>query len=235
MQNKASLFVRTFVSEVENLLAGSIAGDPDKTGETLADEKRKSGTSEWPDFTINFSIQNSKLKVYGGAQYSRLLNEFEYMAHSREFPKTTPSEIASALGTSKSGFDMPVFETAVKRNNIVFPFANSENGLSKAANLVQVKAKQVFLPLIDILLKRCSYIMKRLFGIGVEVLKFDPDQKGIGVLTVYEKFMQELKNTFFSYIDQIEKDCEARLKDDFVMFTKIVDWNSMCVNPTEQE
>lgn len=73
--------------------------------------------------------------------------------------------------------------------------------------------------------------MKRLFTIGIDVLKFDPDQKeGVGILSVYEKFTKELKETFYGYINQIEKDCDARLKDDFVMFTKIVDWNSMCVS-----
>lgn len=73
--------------------------------------------------------------------------------------------------------------------------------------------------------------MKRLFKIGIDVLKFDPDQKdGIGILSIYENFTHELKNTYDGFINQIEKDCESRLKDDFVMFTKIVDWNSMCVS-----
>lgn len=81
----------------------------------MSEEKAQSGAPDWTDFGIPFNIQNAKLKVYGGAQYSRLLNEFEYVAHSREFPKTTSSEIASALGTSKSGFDLPVLETAVKK------------------------------------------------------------------------------------------------------------------------
>jgi hypothetical protein len=56
------------------------------------------------------------LKIYGGAQYSRLINEFEYVAHSREFPSTTPSEIASALGTTKWQMS-PIYENAV---NIYF-------------------------------------------------------------------------------------------------------------------
>lgn len=170
----------------------------------MNEEKLNSGVAEWPDFTFDFDIPNSKLKVYGGAQYARLLNEFEYVAHSREFPVTSLSEIASALGASKSGYCAP--EAA-------------------AANLVQMKAKQIFLPLIDIVLQRCTYIMKRLFNIAIHVIKHDRDNKSIGILTVYDKFVVELKNTYELYIDNIEKDCKARLKDDFIMFTKIVDWD----------
>jgi hypothetical protein len=39
--------------------------------------------------------------------------------------------------------------------------------------------------------------------------------------------MTELRNTYENYIDKIEQDCRARLKDDFIMFTKIVDWEML--------
>eukprot|EP01117_Protostelium_nocturnum_P012903 TRINITY_DN4779_c0_g1_i2.p1 TRINITY_DN4779_c0_g1~~TRINITY_DN4779_c0_g1_i2.p1 ORF type:complete len:736 (+),score=227.12 TRINITY_DN4779_c0_g1_i2:69-2276(+) len=205
LKNKAMSFVQAFVSVVDSLLAGSIAGDPDKNGETLYEEKLNSSVADWPDFDIDFEIQNAKLKVYGGAQYARLLNEFEYAAHSREFPKTSPSEVASAMGTTKM-HAAPLLENA-------------------AANLVHMKAKAVFLPLIDIVLQRCSYLMKRLFGIAIEVIKNDTDRKTIGILSVYERFMNELRSTFHNYIDKTEDDCRTRLKDDFVMFTKMMDWD----------
>lgn len=71
------------------------------------------------------------------------MNEFEYVCHSREFPKVTAAEIATAMGSG--------IQTA-------------------ASNLVQMKSRQIFLPLLDVLLGRCSYIMKRLFGMFVLVL-----------------------------------------------------------------
>jgi GTP-binding protein EngB required for normal cell division len=214
LKNAANCYIQSFVNQIDNLLGGSIAGEPDKTGENLEEEKLNSGLAEWPDFNADFDIQNSKLRVYGGAQYSRLLNEFEYVAHSREFPFTTASEIASAIGASKAGYTVPVFETA-------------------AANLVQMKAKYVFIPLIDIVLARCSYIMKRLFSIAVHVIKHDRDHRGIGILSVYEKFMNELRNTFDQFIDKIEQDCRSRLKDDFIMFTKIVDWELLTTGTSD--
>jgi hypothetical protein len=49
----------------------------------------------------------------------------------------SPAEIATAMGSG--------IETA-------------------ASNLVQMKSRQIFLPLLEVVLGRCSYIMKRLFG-----------------------------------------------------------------------
>eukprot|EP01118_Nematostelium_gracile_P000686 TRINITY_DN10721_c1_g1_i1.p1 TRINITY_DN10721_c1_g1~~TRINITY_DN10721_c1_g1_i1.p1 ORF type:complete len:191 (+),score=56.34 TRINITY_DN10721_c1_g1_i1:64-636(+) len=42
--------------------------------------------------------------------------------------------------------------------------------------------------------------------------------------------MNEIKNTFENFIDQTESDCRIRLMDDFVMFTKIVDWEMFTKN-----
>lgn len=63
LRQKSTTYVREFVKHVENLLGGSIIGDPDKTGETLVEEKLHSGVSEWPDFHLSFNISHSGLKV----------------------------------------------------------------------------------------------------------------------------------------------------------------------------
>lgn len=57
------------------------------------------------------------------------------------------------------------------------------------------------------MLSRCSYIMKRLFSISVEVLKTDKDSQGVGILSVYERFQTELRSTYEQIIDKIENDC----------------------------
>jgi hypothetical protein len=63
LRQKATTYVREFVKQVDNLLGGSIIGDPDKTGESLPEEKLHSGVSDWPDFTLSFNISNANLKV----------------------------------------------------------------------------------------------------------------------------------------------------------------------------
>ena len=126
-QSKASRYIQSFILLIERLLEGSIIGDPDRFGETLSDEKTSSGTNhflpqfshscstgigDWPTVPIAYDIQNSSYKIYGGAQYERLLNEFEYIAHSKEFPHTSINEVAAAIGTSKF-HNVPIYETAV--------------------------------------------------------------------------------------------------------------------------
>lgn len=69
-------------SVVLTILLGSVVGDPDTYGLTLAEEKLACGISDWPNFSLDFQFQNADLKLYGGAQYERLLNEFEFVAHS---------------------------------------------------------------------------------------------------------------------------------------------------------
>jgi hypothetical protein len=83
LRNKVNRYVQSFILMIERLLEGSIIGNPDTYGETLQEEKASSGIGEWPAHGLEYDIQNSHYKIYGGAQYERLLNEFEYVAHSK--------------------------------------------------------------------------------------------------------------------------------------------------------
>ncbi|KYQ94066.1 dynamin like protein [Tieghemostelium lacteum] len=204
LKGKVLKFVQNFNNQIERLLEGSVVGEPDEFGQTLDMEKESCGVQPWPNFNFDFNIQNSSYSLYGGAQYERLLNEFEYVIHSKEFPETSINEVASAIGVSKS-HNSPIYEIA-------------------ATNIFQIKSKKILLPLIDIVLQRTSYVMKRLYDISVTILKKDESESSHTV-ALYEHFLSELKSKYFSFIEEIEQECKSRLKDDFEMFTKIVDWN----------
>jgi hypothetical protein len=64
----------------------------------------------------------------------------------------------------------------------------------------------------------------------VNVLKHDRDQQSIGILSVYEKFSTDLRQTFDGLIDRIKEDCGVRLKDDVSMFAR-VDWDFFSMTP----
>ncbi|EGG18151.1 dynamin like protein [Cavenderia fasciculata] len=198
---KVLQYVQGFNSQIERLLEGSVVGDPDKYGQTLEKELEQCCVQTWPNFNFGFDIQNAKFALYGGAQFERLLNELEYVVHSREFPETSINEVASAIGISKL-HNSPIYELA-------------------ATNIFQIKSKKVLLPLIDIALQRCSYIFKRLFDIGVSILS----NEEYHTVSLYASFLEEFKSQYFTFIKEIEADCKTRLKDDFDTFTKIVDWN----------
>ncbi|EAL71678.2 dynamin like protein [Dictyostelium discoideum AX4] len=204
LKEKVMRFVSNFNGQIERLLEGSVVGDPDEFGQTLLQEKENCSVQPWPGYNFDFDIQNSNYSLYGGAQYERLLNEFEFVIHSKEFPETSINEVASAIGVSKS-HNSPIYELA-------------------ATNIFQTKSKKVLLPLIDIVLQRSSYIMKRLFDISVSILGKDENESSHTV-SLYEHFLKELQSQYEKFIQTIESECKSRLKDDFEMFTKIVDWN----------
>eukprot|EP01102_Stenamoeba_stenopodia_P000621 TRINITY_DN10596_c0_g1_i1.p1 TRINITY_DN10596_c0_g1~~TRINITY_DN10596_c0_g1_i1.p1 ORF type:complete len:881 (+),score=221.50 TRINITY_DN10596_c0_g1_i1:184-2826(+) len=204
LKMKAAAYVQSFAMVIEKLLHGSIFGDPEKYGQTLLEEKDDSGLREWSDFPIAFDIQNQNHRVYGGAQFERLMNEFEYISHSQEFPPTTINEVAVALGVEKS-HNIPVFETA-------------------ASDIVQHKAKKVLHPMTDTVVKRCVYIMKRMFSIATEVMKSEFDEDFV-ILSLYDQFVKELQSVYDSFVDSVESSCRTKLKDDFVSLTKMIDWD----------
>eukprot|EP01125_Pyxidicula_operculata_P022453 TRINITY_DN918_c0_g1_i6.p1 TRINITY_DN918_c0_g1~~TRINITY_DN918_c0_g1_i6.p1 ORF type:complete len:289 (-),score=86.32 TRINITY_DN918_c0_g1_i6:99-935(-) len=204
-KSKVNGFVNSFVQLVEKLLEGSVIGEPDRFGLTLEEEKIECGVGEWPSFDISFDFLNANLKLYGGAQYERLLNEFEFVAHSIEFPKTSINEVASALGTAKS-HNAPLFEAA-------------------ASDIVQTKAKKTLLPLIDYVLRRCSFIMNHLFEIAVKVIA--QEDPSVGMISRYEEFIKELKKFFMSFVERVRAQCAEKTMDDFWAFTKILDWDLM--------
>eukprot|EP01126_Amoeba_proteus_P033607 TRINITY_DN3306_c0_g1_i14.p1 TRINITY_DN3306_c0_g1~~TRINITY_DN3306_c0_g1_i14.p1 ORF type:complete len:344 (+),score=64.79 TRINITY_DN3306_c0_g1_i14:981-2012(+) len=204
-KSKVNNFLGSFVLLIERFLEGTTLGDPDKMGMTLSEEKSQGGIADWPMTQVGYEIQNANFKLYGGAQYERLLNEFEYVAHSIEFPKTSIHEVAAALGISKS-HNVPLFEAA-------------------ASDIVQAKAKKTLLPLITLLLQRCSFIMNHLFSITINtILTHESSSCGIGHC---DSFIKELRNFYHGFVEKTKSQCETRTLDDFTAFTKILDWDLM--------
>jgi hypothetical protein len=143
------------------------------------------------------------LNLYGGASYERLMNEFELVSHSMEFPKTSLNEVGSALGTAKY-HNAALFETA-------------------ASDIVQTKARKVLMPLIDCVLTRCEFIMMHLFDITIQAII--REEGHIGLLGKYEEFIKELRTVYQLFINRTRINCETKATDDFSAFTKILDWD----------
>jgi hypothetical protein len=57
---------------------GVFVEDCKRFGQTLEEEKQEKG--EWPDYDYNFQIENCGLRVFGGAQYRRLLTELSFLS-----------------------------------------------------------------------------------------------------------------------------------------------------------
>lgn len=90
-----------------------------------------------------------------------------------------------------------------------------------ASNIVKIKARASLLPLINIVLKRCTYIMKRLLDIAISVIQSEyhfAEQPN-------EHFLLELGKIYAQFLDEVESRCKGKMSDDFDTFTKVIDWD----------
>ena len=88
-----------------------------------------------------------------------------------------------------------------------------------ASDIVKIKARTALLPLISTVLKRCSYIIKRLFQIAVSVIRTETDEEE------NDQLLRELEGVFFKFVDGIEFHCKEKMKDDFDTLTRVIDWD----------
>ena len=140
-------FVHQFMIVLEGVFSGSYIENPAIYGQTLKEEKDDCG-GDWPDFDFGFKIMNGSAKMFGGAQFKRLLNEFEYVVHSREFPEQQTELVANAMGITQS-------DSAIQSTSIT---------------LVRNAIFQILSPLIPLVLARASHILKRAFTLVVAIL-----------------------------------------------------------------
>jgi succinate dehydrogenase flavin-adding protein (antitoxin of CptAB toxin-antitoxin module) len=193
--------VNSYVTHVNQALMGTNLFDTMKNGFTLVEEKEQSGYKAWPNYDLDIRIRNSQYKLYGGAQLERLLAEFEIVAHSQEFPKTSDDEVAVTIGL-----------------NSLHTTPDYDRG---ASDLAQKKCRSIFQPLIDVLMQRSKFIMISLFKIVIQYMASDPN------LVRYSQFFQELKKVSEEFIDKVLIDVRAKTDDEFNTFTKIMDWDLM--------
>lgn len=88
-----------------------------------------------------------------------------------------------------------------------------------ASDIVKIKARTALLPLITIVLRRCSYIIKRLFQIAVSVIRVESEEE------VNHQLLNELESVFGRFIEDIEVQCKDKMKDDFDTLTRVIDWD----------
>lgn len=196
---------------LKRFMKGTIMGDPDTYGQVMEEEKEESGTEDWPGLLVEISVRNQDYKLYGGAQYDRVLAEFETVAHSIEFPpETTVSEVATALGQNEL-------------NNV----ANYEWA---ASDIAQVKSQENFEPLVDVLGARISYIAKRLFELTETVLE---TQGKNGFVVGKDRFQAELQHNYFNFVEEKIDDCCKKAVQHLASTTNNVIWEQF-INKEEQ-
>ena len=206
LKDRAVNYVEMFSGMLVRLLNGSVQGDPDRYGQTLQEEKeshelmREEATSAlFRPATVTPDITDVDLKIYGGAQYRRAVEEFLWLSKNIGVSfrdHVTPSQVAASLG-----FSSPT------------AFA-----LEKAAvDIVQCKAGVFLRPLTESVISRASLIIKRLFPIAMQCL-----QESAGMV-VYAEFFKELTAVFEQLVDSVVQLTREKIEDDFQALVASVD------------
>jgi len=181
LRGRASDYVVDLVQSITRYLKGTIKGDPATNGQSLSEEREEADFTGWKGLTISEEdldeyIENANEKLYGGAQYYRLQREFEAVIRCIEFPPTTISEVATALGLDEM------------KPNPDYDWA--------ACDIAQNKIDNLYNPFLEIFCNRLKYIMIRLFYIVVRNLE---DQE---FPTHYDLFFQEIRRLYIDFINQ---------------------------------
>jgi GTPase SAR1 family protein len=181
---RVSHYINDLHRELRNYFKGTVKGNPAANGQTSREERDACGFNGWPGLILDMQIvdscvENVSERLYGGAQYYRLQREFEAVVRSIEFPPTTISEVANALGQDEV------------KSNPDYDWA--------ACEIARQKIKGLYNPFLTIFCKRLEYVMKRLFPIVTKHLddKEFPDQ--------YSLFFEELQKIYEEFIEEYSK------------------------------
>ncbi|KAL7717786.1 Dynamin N-terminal domain-containing protein [Entamoeba marina] len=149
--NKTNILyiIDMFVKEIDHILKGETTASPLLYGETL-EEERKS-TENWSEEITTFPVENSELKLFGGAQYERLLLEITNAILLTDLSLPSKDEVVVALGIRYDG----------------------DSVVRALRGILQKKSKDALLPLIRISLKRMNHVVYKMGNIATDNLQFD--------------------------------------------------------------
>lgn len=231
LRASSSSFLSEFLQAIEDLVQGSLEGKPSQNGQTLIEEKTHEDAGEWHDYErreitfdpADWKIPSHNSKLYGGQQLERLLAEFKAVVERSATIQVSRHEIASALGTSKSGL--------------------APDLVWAASDLVRVKSVQVLRPLVSQLIKRATYIMKNLINIAEKVLEYKHRQESRRIaqssaasgsyappvtsasFDQYPYFVSFVKDSYNKYVNDVAESCLRKCEDEFSC-TQLVCWQA---------
>ena len=212
LKERGREFRERFISKMNTLLRGTNEASAEQFGETLADEHVRGGHfggdlgSEGVRYAQKAldkhqsSIPNSKMRLFGGAQYNRALSEFRQVCGGLQCPPIRREDIANACG--------------------VEDIHDGVNYVRTACVIAVAKAKEVFEPFLFHLGYRLAHIMRRVLPIVMNLLRKD----GL-YMTGHDAFMKKIASTYYQYIEETELSCREKCQQDLGSTTRFVTWS----------
>ncbi|KAL4853400.1 Dynamin-related protein 5A [Chlorella vulgaris] len=182
-------YVLGIASKVEGILEGSPLIDPMQYGWTTEEERSAAaGGNLWPGVVAAVRPPNAGLRLFGGAAFERVLQEFQEAAKCLEFPAVQRDRVANILLAYKS------------RNG---------GGVGKAAEeLARGAAREALEPLLAAACARLGAVVKRAYDIAAEQAQ---QQRGPGYerLRPYVAFHAALRSAFQAFVQGLEERCKG--------------------------
>ena len=80
------------------MIDGAADPPPEQWGKTTEEERLHSGIGSWPGVTADIKPANSKLRLYGGAAFERVMHEFRCAAYSVDCPHVSREKVIAYYG-----------------------------------------------------------------------------------------------------------------------------------------
>ena len=204
LRERGRSFYAHFVQKIPLLMRGTVAAPPDKFGETLADERTRGGTFVADDgrplAIPPGSVPNGDMRLFGGAQYHRALEEFRAAAAAVACPPVRPEEIVNACGVDE---------------------AHSGVNYTRTACVIAVsKARDALEPLIAQVGFRLAHVLRRLLPISLFLVQRDGR-----FLNGQDLFVRRVGATWHAFIERTVRECQAKVLEDLQSTTEFVSWS----------
>ena len=204
LKEKGRAFYQHFLEKIPELLRGTMAAPPRVFGETLAHEHIRGGAFVGPDGAPNNSVAaevpNGDMRLFGGAQYHRALEEFRATVANVQCPVVSREDIINSCGVDE--------------------VHDGVNYTRTACVIAVARARDTFEPFIHQLGFRLAHIARRLLPVAMYLL-----QKEGRILTGHEAFLKRIGSCFAKFVDEKVKACQEMCREDLKSTTSFVTWS----------
>lgn len=203
LKEKGRAFYQHFLEKIPEIIRGTLAAPPRIFGETLAHEHIRGGAFVNGDGRPCMApemVPNSEMRLFGGAQYHRAMEEFRMIVNAVECPQVSREDIINSCGVDE--------------------IHNGVNYTRTACVIAIARAKDTFEPFVHQLGFRLSHIARRLLPVAMYLL-----QKEGRILTGHEVFLKKIGATFARFVDERVKECQEKCHEDLKSTTAFVTWS----------
>ena len=205
LKEKGRAFYQHFLEKIPELLRGTMAAPPRVFGETLAHEHIRGGAFVNPDgrpvdTMAPYEVPNGEMRLFGGAQYHRALEEFRAVVSAVQCPTVSREDIINSCGVDE--------------------VHDGVNYTRTACVIAVARAKDTFEPYVHQLGFRLAHIARRLLPVAMYLL-----QKEGRILTGHEAFLKRIGACFAAFVDQKVKACQEKCREDLLSTTQFVTWS----------